>query len=110
MYSPLDPVCRDERVRMRAASSVAGAIRVAVLAVALATGCSLFDLFSSKADAPDVLWHVTGSGISMPAYDGTTVFFLTTDHRVLALDAATGEQRWEGRTYPPGVGVTFGHG
>ena len=40
-------------------------------------------------------WHLKGEGWGRPAADATTVYFLSKDHRVLAIDAGTGTIRWQ---------------
>lgn len=54
-----------------------------------------------------VLWRAAGSTIAAPAIAGGVVYFLTTSHAVIALDASTGAQRWQAPTSagsgaPPG--------
>jgi len=41
-----------------------------------------------------VIWHAPGGSFYTPAVDGSTVFFPTDDHQVIAFDAETGVQRW----------------
>jgi len=52
-----------------------------------------------------VLWKAAGASIAAPATSGTSVYFLTVNHTVIALDVATGAQRWEAsagsRSGPP---------
>lgn len=47
---------------------------------------------------PDVgqrlLWKAAGGSIAAPAVADATVYFLTVNHTVVALDAGTGTQRW----------------
>lgn len=73
-------------------------------------GCSLFDIFGTRASGPTVVWHVAGEGVSAPGYDGTMVYFLSADRTVVALDAATGERRWTSRTFDSASGRPFGYG
>lgn len=44
------------------------------------------------------LWHVAGEGWGTPAADAATAYFLAKAHEVVALDAATGAERWRART------------
>lgn len=41
-----------------------------------------------------VVWKIDGSASGIPAFDGDTVFFLSKDRAVVAIDAATGALRW----------------
>ena len=50
-----------------------------------------------------ILWQVAGRGIGAPAVSDSTVYVASLDHHVLALDARTGQERWNVTT-----GVTLG--
>ena len=85
--------------------------RLTRLLLTLACGA----LTSSCADAtgPDatgrVVWHVAGTGIGgAPALSGSTVYFPTADHAILALDAGTGALRWRATTGESGQETTAG--
>jgi hypothetical protein len=52
-------------------------------------------------------WHVSGEGRGIPAASGSTVYFLTKRHEVIAVDAGTGAVRWRRNTGEPG-GETLG--
>src|SRR4051812_19034822 len=52
--------------------------------------------------APAVVWHVGGEGHGRPAIDGGSVYFLSSRHEVLALDASSGRERWRQSTSEPG--------
>jgi outer membrane protein assembly factor BamB len=52
--------------------------------------------------APAVIWRTSGEGRGRPATDGSTAFFLTARHEVLALDAKTGVLNWRRSTGEPG--------
>jgi len=51
---------------------------------------------------PSVVWRVEGAGHGRPAVDGGAVYFLTSRHEVIALDATSGSQRWRQNTLEPG--------
>jgi len=53
--------------------------------------------------APHVVWHVQGSGHGRPAIDGGSVYFLSNQHEVIALDATRGTDRWRQNTNEPGA-------
>lgn len=57
--------------------------------------------------APTLLWQRTEQGHGRPALDDHSVYFLTRDHSVIALEAATGALRWRQTTGEPGE-VTVG--
>ena len=65
----------------------------------------------SEPDSSDrVLWKSGGASQAAPAVAGSTVYFLTRDHTIVALDAATGAQKWQstagsGGGPPPGRNV-----
>jgi outer membrane protein assembly factor BamB len=73
-------------------------------------------LTSSCADATGpnatdrVVWHVAGRGLGAPALGGSTVYFPTADHAVIALDAGTGALRWRATTGESGQETTVGAG
>jgi outer membrane protein assembly factor BamB len=52
----------------------------------------------NQADEPSQVWHVGGVGRGLPAADSTTAYFLTKQHEVVAVDAATGTLRWKQST------------
>src|SRR5215813_6279528 len=52
--------------------------------------------------APHVVWRVNGTGHGRPAIDGGSVYFLSSRHEVVALDAAKGIERWRQNTNEPG--------
>lgn len=52
--------------------------------------------------APLVVWHVDGAGHGRPAVDGGSVYFLSSRHELIALDAARGTERWRAYTNEPG--------
>ena len=52
--------------------------------------------------APRVVWHVSGAGHGRPAIDGGSVYFLSSRHEVVALDATKGTERWRQNTNEPG--------
>ena len=52
--------------------------------------------------APVVVWRIGGEGHGRPAVDGGSVYFLTSRHEVIALDAARGTERWRANTNEPG--------
>jgi outer membrane protein assembly factor BamB len=54
---------------------------------------------SPPGGVPRVAWRTAGRGWNVtPATDGERVFFGSRDHEVVALDRATGAQRWRSRT------------
>jgi len=66
--------------------------------IALA-GCHIFDFLDhGSTNTPRIVWRVSGRAIGAPATDGHLVFFNTGDHHVVALDAATGAERWRAAT------------
>jgi outer membrane protein assembly factor BamB len=76
-----------------------------------ATSCALFGVFDKHGvdGQPPIFWHVNGVGVSTPAYDGSTVYFLANNHTVVALRGSDGSQLWTGHTYDV-AGQTFGFG
>src|SRR4051812_12027945 len=54
------------------------------------------------APVPTALWQTEGEGRGRPAIDGTTAYFLSKRHEVLALDTADGAVRWRQGTREPG--------
>jgi outer membrane protein assembly factor BamB len=48
------------------------------------------------------LWRVAGEGRGVPAVSGSTAYFLTKRHEVVAVDAASGRVRWRRSTGGPG--------
>ena len=53
--------------------------------------------------APSTVWHVDGEGHGRPASDAATAYFLSTQHEVVAIAAATGAVRWRQSTSEPGA-------
>ena len=43
-------------------------------------------------------WHLKGEGWGRPAADATSAYFLSKDHRVLAIEGGTGAVRWQRTT------------
>ncbi len=60
-------------------------------------GAALLALTSTDGVASP-LWRVDGEAWGSPAIHGSTVYFLTKTHEVVALDADTGTERWRART------------
>jgi len=58
---------------------------------------------SGGAAAADPRWRVVGEGRGVPAASGSTAYFLTKRHEVLAVDAQTGSVRWRRNTGEPGA-------
>jgi outer membrane protein assembly factor BamB len=56
---------------------------------------------------PVQLWRVEGAGRGLPAADSSTVYFLTKQHEVVAVDTASGMVRWKRNTGESG-GMTWG--
>lgn len=77
----------------RVLATAFGAAASAVLA-----GCHLFDLSSDGTPDVKVAWHVPGTGGGIPAFDGTTAYFVGGKDSVVAIDAATGQVRWRAAT------------
>jgi outer membrane protein assembly factor BamB len=44
------------------------------------------------------LWHVSGEGRGVPVVDGSTAYFLSKRHEVIAVDASSGAVRWRRST------------
>jgi outer membrane protein assembly factor BamB len=64
---------------------------------------ALLLLQAAKPTAPPaVVWRVDGAGHGRPAVDGGAVYFLSSRHEVIALDATRGTQRWRQNTLEPG--------
>lgn len=51
-------------------------------------------------------WTVPGAAVGSPAADQSTAYFLTRNHDLLAVDAATGQVRWRRPTNESGYGGT----
>jgi outer membrane protein assembly factor BamB len=49
------------------------------------------------------VWHTDGAGHGRPAVDGGSVYFLSSRHEVVALDASNGTERWRQNTNEPGA-------
>jgi outer membrane protein assembly factor BamB len=49
------------------------------------------------------VWHADGAGHGRPAIDGGSVYFLSSRHEVVALDASNGTERWRQNTNEPGA-------
>jgi outer membrane protein assembly factor BamB len=72
-------------------------------------------LAAAKAAPPaTVTWKVPGYAWGRPAVDGDSVFFLSNQHDVTAVNAANGAVRWTQKTGEPdaviGAGITVGGG
>jgi outer membrane protein assembly factor BamB len=74
------------------------AVGVAVAGMAV-SACHVFDIFGNKpAGNVSLVWLVPGEAAAAPGVDGSTVFYLGSDHYVNALDAASGHERWRSTT------------
>lgn len=51
---------------------------------------------------PPQLWRIAESARGAPVSDGTAVYFLTTRHEVVAVEAASGRTRWRSQTNETG--------
>jgi outer membrane protein assembly factor BamB len=80
-----------------------------VTVILAVTSCSIFDALGDHKTEPNVLWHIDGVGVGVPAYDGSTVYALADNHTLLALNGATGERKWAARTFNA-QGRPFGFG
>lgn len=76
-------------------------------AVFWAAGVATLATWISTTASPTVVWHVTGEARGTPATDGANVYFASRRHEVVALDAATGRERWRRSTAERGE-ETFG--
>jgi hypothetical protein len=76
--------------------------RAAVVCLALWLAAAASSRFLGGAAVVAPLWHVAGEGRGMPAASGSTVYFLTKRHEVVAVDASTGKARWRRTTGEPG--------
>ena len=56
--------------------------------------CHLLDPGGRGRRSAVVAWRAAGSSTATPAFDGSTAYFIGTDHTVVAVDAATGQVRW----------------
>src|SRR6476661_14048 len=50
---------------------------------------------SGPGSSDRVVWKVPGGSVAAPATSNGSVYFLTVNHALLALDAGTGAKRWE---------------
>lgn len=72
--------------------------RLIALVVAGLTGASL--------TIPPSIWHVAGEGWGTPSADETSVYFVSKNHEVLAVEAESGKVRWRQMTGEPGPETT----
>lgn len=85
------------------------AIGIAVAGMAL-TACHVFDIFGkTPAGGVSLAWLVPGDAAATPGFDGSTVFYLGSDHYVYALDAASGHERWRSTTGTDNPSPLFGN-
>lgn len=54
------------------------------------------------------MWVADGSASGQPAANGTTAFFGTTDHQLIAVDLQNGKVRWRARTVAATPNTLFG--
>jgi outer membrane protein assembly factor BamB len=66
-----------------------------VCSLSIARGATLV---GSEIPAASPVWHVHGEGRGVPAADASAAYFLSTNHDVVALGAATGMVRWRRAT------------
>lgn len=59
-------------------------------------------------DSTHTVWSVRGEARGTPVHDDDTVYFLTRTREVLALDRATGGERWRNSTGVTSVDAIFG--
>jgi outer membrane protein assembly factor BamB len=79
---------------------------VGVGVFALALGSSLVACGDSGTGQPpdnDVLWSTAAPGLGEPAADVDAVYFGTVQNEVVALDPATGDERWSHRASTVGA-------
>ena len=69
----------------------------------IAAVCLLLQGAVRPASPPLVVWHADGAGHGRPAIDGGSVYFLSSRHEVVALDASNGTERWRQNTNEPGA-------
>ncbi len=69
----------------------------------IAAVCLLLQGAARPASSPVVMWHTDGAGHGRPAIDGGSVYFLSSRHEVVALDASNGTERWRQNTNEPGA-------
>jgi len=62
------------------------------------TSCFFDFLNNHSTNTPRIAWRVSGRAVGTPASDGQMAFFNTGDHHIVALDAATGVERWRAAT------------
>jgi outer membrane protein assembly factor BamB len=76
--------------------------------VALSAFACQAQKFGTDPSKSDALWVAPGPAYGQPAADNTTIYFGTTDHRVIAADRKTGSIRWQARTDSVSVRTEFG--
>ena len=92
------------------------ALGAVLLAVVFVAECSSADIVAppSPAKSGDVVWSsAVGRGGLVPVADSLRAYFGGIDHRLTAVDNASGGVLWSQTTAPPGggpIGLTFGHG
>jgi outer membrane protein assembly factor BamB len=59
------------------------------------------DPAAAPPQAPGEIWRVQKSGCGSPISDGSSVYFLTREHELVAVSAATGEVSWTRRVGEP---------
>lgn len=66
------------------------------LATVSPSACSIFDVLRPHNGTPEnqLVWKDERAPTGRPATDGNRVYFATKEHRVVALDAATGREIW----------------
>ncbi|MEP6729062.1 MAG: PQQ-binding-like beta-propeller repeat protein [bacterium] len=85
-------------------------LAIAGMACIGAMGCNLLDRVTGTTSKATVLWHIGGGAApGPPAFDGTSAYFLTNDHHVIALAPASGTERWRSLT-DPRPDATYGLG
>ena len=72
-------------------------MRALIVAIAL-----IVQAVVRPAPPPVVVWRAAGEGHGQPSVDGGSVYFLSRDHEVVALDASSGRERWRQHTREPG--------
>jgi outer membrane protein assembly factor BamB len=76
-----------------------GPLMIAVTAAALCGACDLLGPTSNPEAGGLVLWHVSDSAaFGQPGFDGTTVFFTSKHHTIVAVDATSGAVKWRAAT------------
>jgi outer membrane protein assembly factor BamB len=77
--------------------------RAAVVFLALWLSATASTGLSGGAAVAAPRWRVAGEGRGVPAASGSTAYFLTKRHEVIAVDADTGSVRWSRNTGEPGA-------